>query len=74
MASHDDTNSTGKRANGSIPPAGPGGAAEKPDWANGLKQLYDSVVEEPLPDSFRDLLDKLDDGDGGAVSDEGGPT
>ncbi|MDJ0641923.1 MAG: NepR family anti-sigma factor [Erythrobacter sp.] len=34
---------------------------QPPDWANGLKQLYDSVVEEPLPDAFKDLLDKLDD-------------
>ncbi|MBX7482910.1 NepR family anti-sigma factor [Qipengyuania qiaonensis] len=45
------------------PPPGssPGGGKEKnPDWANGLKQLYDSVVEEPLPDSFQDLIDKLD--------------
>ncbi len=33
----------------------------KPDWADGLKDLYDSVVDEPLPDSFKDLLDKLDD-------------
>lgn len=33
----------------------------KPDWANGLRRLYDSVVEEPLPDSFMDLLSKLDD-------------
>ncbi|MCA0891336.1 hypothetical protein LCL88_13085 [Qipengyuania flava] len=24
-----------------------------------MKQLYDSVVEEPLPDSFQDLLDQL---------------
>ena len=32
----------------------------KPDWADGLKDLYDSVVEEPLPDSFKDLLAKLD--------------
>lgn len=32
-----------------------------PDWANGLRQLYDSVVEEPLPDSFKDLLSRLDD-------------
>jgi hypothetical protein len=32
-----------------------------PDWASGLKQLYDSVIEEPLPDAFRDLLSKLDD-------------
>lgn len=34
-----------------------------PGWANGLRQLYDSVVEEEIPDSFRDLLSKLDDGD-----------
>jgi len=33
-----------------------------PDWASGLKQLYDSVIEEPLPDTFKDLLSKLDDG------------
>lgn len=47
-------------------PAANGKAAE-PDWANGLKQLYDSVVEEELPDSFKDLLAKLD-----AAPDEGG--
>ncbi|MDD3799721.1 MAG: NepR family anti-sigma factor [Novosphingobium sp.] len=35
--------------------------ANKPDWAAGLRRLYDSVVEEPLPDSFKDLLSKLDD-------------
>ena len=34
-----------------------------PEWTSGLKQLYDSVVNEPLPDSFMDLLAKLDDGD-----------
>ena len=34
---------------------------ENPGWAQGLRQLYDSVVEEPLPDSFKDLLAKLDD-------------
>ena len=33
-----------------------------PDWASGLKQLYDSVIEEPVPDAFKDLLAKLDDG------------
>ena len=33
-----------------------------PEWASGLKQLYDSVIEEPLPDTFKDLLAKLDDG------------
>jgi hypothetical protein len=31
-----------------------------PEWADGLKQLYDSVVEEALPDNFKDLLDRLD--------------
>ena len=40
------------------------GRQKSPDWAAGLRRLYDSVVEEPLPDSFADLLDKLDDGNG----------
>ena len=30
------------------------------DWATGLKRLYDSVLEEPMPDSFKHLLSKLD--------------
>lgn len=34
---------------------------QQPEWANGLRQLYNSVVDEPLPDSFKDLLSKLDD-------------
>lgn len=34
-----------------------------PDWASGLKHLYDSVIEEPIPDAFKDLLSKLDDED-----------
>jgi hypothetical protein len=37
-----------------------GKSAIEPEWADGLRQLYDSVVEEPLPDTFKDLLDKLD--------------
>ena len=37
-----------------------GAPEERPDWADGLRRLYDSVVEEPLPDAFRDLLDQLD--------------
>ena len=53
------------------PPLRPGGEkkagdedkAESPEWANGLRQLYDSVVDEPLPDSFKDLLSKLDESD-----------
>lgn len=38
------------------------GSAQRrpPEWADGLKQLYDSVVEEALPDTFKDLLDRLD--------------
>lgn len=38
----------------------PGAKPRKPEWAEGLKRLYDSVVEEPLPDSFARLLDQLD--------------
>ncbi len=34
--------------------------AKDPGWADGLRQLYNSVVHEPLPDSFDDLLKKLD--------------
>ena len=37
-----------------------GARQRPPEWADGLKQLYDSVVEEALPDSFKDLLDRLD--------------
>lgn len=37
-----------------------GAQRRPPEWADGLKQLYDSVVEEALPDSFKDLLDQLD--------------
>jgi hypothetical protein len=36
-------------------------ASAAPAWSDGLRKLYDSVVEEPLPDSFKDLLSKLDD-------------
>jgi len=45
------------------PPSKPEGGrpADRPEWAKGLKRLYDSVVEEPLPDAFKDLLSRLDD-------------
>ncbi len=46
-------------------------SGEQPEWANGLKQLYDSVVDEPLPDSFKDLLSKLDDDDGSDEASKG---
>lgn len=49
--------------------SGTGGANRRPpEWADGLKQLYDSVVEEDLPDTFKDLLDQLDKIDGGGPS------
>ncbi len=43
-----------------------------PDWADGLRQLYDSVVDEPLPDAFKDLLDQLDEGQDNSSTDNGG--
>ncbi len=46
------------------PPDGPAGdAAASPAWARDLRQLYNIVVEEPLPDSFIDLLAQLDSKD-----------
>ena len=37
-----------------------GGVGATPAWAVGLKQLYDTIVDEPIPDAFNDLLAKLD--------------
>jgi hypothetical protein len=39
----------------------PGRKKRSPEWARGLKQIYDSVVEEPIPDNFAALLARLDD-------------
>jgi hypothetical protein len=57
------------------PPSASSPPRSAPEWADGLKQLYDSVVEEDLPDSFKDLLARLDEidpkrgsGDGGSPS------
>ncbi|MDY6984667.1 MAG: NepR family anti-sigma factor [Pseudomonadota bacterium] len=36
-------------------------SARMPGWTAGLRQLYDEVVDEELPDSFHELLNKLDD-------------
>lgn len=38
------------------------GRDKEPQWATGLKQLYNSVVEEPLPDDLAKLLSQLDTG------------
>lgn len=35
--------------------------ASDQQWSDGLKRMYDKVVEEPLPDALRDLLSRLDD-------------
>lgn len=32
----------------------------KPVWAEGLRRMYDEVVDEKLPDDFLDLLKQLD--------------
>jgi hypothetical protein len=53
--------SKGKKGDAGHPPKRIAGSRTKsPEWADGLRKLYDSVVEEPLPDSFDDLLKKLD--------------
>jgi len=55
MATARDNGKTGKAGAGA-----PGAKTGKPEWADGLRQLYDAVVDEPLPDNFKDLLAKLD--------------
>lgn len=37
-----------------------GEPAAPPAWANDLRELYNAVVEEPLPDNLIDLLSQLD--------------
>lgn len=54
-----DRNDLDDRGSGQ-PRKRPANQSNKPQWANGLRQLYDSVVEEDLPDQFKDLLSKLD--------------
>ncbi len=63
MSSETPKNPQRLPAGGPPPTPAASGKEKHPDWANGLRQLYDSVVDEPLPDSFQDLLDKLDTND-----------
>lgn len=35
----------------------------QPDWANGLRNIYNSVVSEPLPSDMLKLLASLDEED-----------
>ncbi|NTZ42908.1 anti-sigma factor [Altererythrobacter sp. SALINAS58] len=50
-----------KPASGATKDVAGAGAKSAPEWANGLRQLYDSVIDEPIPDSFKDLLAQLND-------------
>ena len=43
----------------------------KPQWADSLRNLYESVVDEPIPDSFKDLLAQLDEPKKGDSADGG---
>lgn len=47
------------------PPPYPAAIKPEPEWAPGLRQLYASVLDEPLPDALQDLLDRLDTMDSG---------
>ncbi len=49
----------GNRKLGSLPTRR---RTSEPGWAQGLRKLYNSVLDEPIPDSFDDLLKKLDRG------------
>lgn len=43
------------------PPAVKAGTKQsKPAWAEGLKRMYNEVVDEQLPDEFTALLKQLD--------------
>lgn len=64
LSQPDGRGGPGRRVPGPPPEISPdsiGGG--EPGWAGGLRKLYNSVVDEPLPDSFKDLLKKLDDSD-----------
>lgn len=54
-------NKQGRDKKGSEMKMAPSGTGNtEPEWAAGLKRLYNSVLEEPMPDNFKDLLSKLD--------------
>jgi len=42
------------------PDASPVETEPAPPWASALRDLYQQVVEEPLPDALADLLARLD--------------
>ena len=53
---------TKDRAKQPMRPAVRDGKQTPPELAEGLRELYDAVLNEPLPDSFLDLLAQLDEG------------
>jgi hypothetical protein len=56
--SYGEMSSEPKKTKAQRQPSSPG---RKPAWAEGLKRMYDSVVDEKIPDDFAELLKKLDD-------------
>lgn len=54
--SHLDGKDDGNRSPGSTARR----RTNEPGWAQGLRKLYNSVLDEPIPDSFDELLKKLD--------------
>ena len=40
--------------------AAPEHSGQLPGWTDGLRQLYDQVVDEELPEGLRDLLAQFD--------------
>ena len=60
MAGSSKDKRTGKSANQTEASAMAKMSKRDAEWTEGLKKLYDSVVDEPLPDTFQELLSKLD--------------
>jgi hypothetical protein len=58
--SDQDGNGGGKPVLRSVDGGKGAAAPHPPGWAGDLRKLYDAVLDEPLPDSFADLLKKLD--------------
>ena len=53
-------------------PARGGKAAVEDAISRRLRDFYDSVAEEPIPDRFIDLLEKLDEAERQSKTDRGG--
>ena len=50
-------------------PPGSEGRTQRNEWlSRGLRRLYDDTVRDPIPDTFRQLLDELDRSNDGAAT------